>query len=132
MGKRFAFAIAITLISVLAMTLSQSFAAAPETEIGEGACYSRSLIGHRTSSGQRYDPKALTASHATIPNGTRVKVTNVENNRSVVVRINDRMSAHAGGIIMDLSQHACRELKFGPGGKGKIKLEVLDSSTAAK
>jgi hypothetical protein len=49
------------------------------------------------------------------------------------VVVNDHLSEHAGGgIIMDLSQHACHKLKFGPGGKGKIKLEVISSNTAAK
>lgn len=131
MDRKLAIVTAIAVFAVSAAVCSLS-SAAPTTEVGEGACYSRRLIGHRTTSGQRYDPKALTAAHATIPNGTRVKVTNVDNQRSVIVRVNDRMSAHAGGIIMDLSQRACQELKFGRGGKGKIKLEVLTSSADAK
>ena len=90
---------------------------------GEAACYNRRLVGHRTTSGQRYDPEALTASHGTIPVGTHVKVTNLENGKSVVVVINDKMSAH-GKIITDVSQRACDELAFGPGGKAKVKLEV--------
>jgi rare lipoprotein A len=131
MDRKLAIVTAIVVLAGCAAVCSSSYAA-PSTEVGEGACYSRRLIGHRTTSGQRYDPKALTAAHATIPNGTRVKVINVENQRSVVVRVNDRMSSHAGGIIMDLSQRACHELKFGPGGKGKIKLEVLTSRADAE
>jgi peptidoglycan lytic transglycosylase len=96
---------------------------------GEAACYSRRLIGHRTTSGQRYDPKALTAAHGTIPQSTRVKVTNLENGKSVVVVINDHMSSR-GKIIMDISQRACDELAFGPGGEAKVKLEVEPSNSA--
>src|SRR5262245_23817169 len=94
------------------------------TETGVAACYSRRLNGHRTSSGQRYDPKALTASHSTIPVGSHVKVTNVENGKSVVVLVNDHMSGHRRKVIMDISQGACKELEFGKGGEAKVKLEV--------
>ena len=96
---------------------------------GEAACYGRQLIGHRTTSGQRYDPTALTAAHGRIPLGAHVKVTNLENGKSVVVVINDKMSSH-GKIIMDVSQRACDELAFGPGGKAKVKLEVEPANTA--
>jgi len=96
---------------------------------GEAACYGRQLIGHRTTSGQRYDPTALTAAHGKIPLGSHVKVTNLENDKSIVVVINDKMSSH-GKIIMDVSQRACDELAFGPGGKAKVKLEVEPSNTA--
>ena len=98
---------------------------------GEAACYSRSLIGHRTTSGQRYDPNSLTASHGSIPVGTHVKVTNLENGKSVVVVINDKMSAH-GKIIMDVSQRACDELAFGPGRKSKVKVEVEPTEAKSK
>ena len=98
----------------------------PTTEAGVAACYSRRLIGHRTSSGQKYNPNALTAAYATIPIGTHVKVTNVENGQTVVVVVNDHLSAHAGGgIIIDISQRACKELKFGRGGEAKVNLEVV-------
>src|SRR5215469_1694341 len=94
------------------------------TETGTAACYSRHLNGHKTSSGQRYDPNALTASHATIPAGSHVKVTNLENGKSVVVLVNDHMSGRHRKIIMDVSQEACKELDFGKGGEAKVKLEV--------
>jgi rare lipoprotein A len=85
----------------------------PNKAMGAAACYSRRLIGHKTSSGQRYNPNALTAAHATIPLGTRVKVTNVENGEVVIVLVNDRLSVHAGGgIIIDISQRACKELNL--------------------
>jgi len=109
----------------LCSTLVAAQESAPSTETGVAACYSRRLVGHRTSSGQKYNPNALTAAHSSIPVGTHVKVTNVENGKSVVVVINDHLSAHAGGgIIMDISQRACKDLGFGRGGKAKVKLET--------
>jgi rare lipoprotein A len=116
-------------------TRSTSFAATHElsssgTETGMAACYSNRLAGHRTKSGKRYNPHALTAAHAKIPIGTHVRVTNLKNGRSVVVLVNDHMSAHARGIIMDISRRACRELRFGRGGEAKVKLQVLSSNTS--
>ena len=102
--------------------------AATSPQTGVGACYSNRLIGHRVSSGARYDPKAMTAAHARIPLGTHIKVTNLDNGKSAVVLVNDRLSAHAGGgIIVDLSRHACQELGFGRGGEAKVRLEEAAS-----
>jgi len=130
--------IAVIAIATLSLpTHSPSFAAASQssraiTQTGIAACYQRRLVGHRTFCAKRYDPNALTASHATIPVGTRVKLTNLQNGRTVVVLVNDRMSAHAGGgIIIDISRRACRELKFGRGGEAKVKLEVVSGNAAA-
>jgi len=133
--------LAVLVATAVLLTLakfSPSFGAAHEltsagTETGIAACYSKRLKGHRTSSGQRYNPNALTAAHAKIPMGTQVKVTNIENGRSVVVTVNDHMSAHAGGgIIMDISQRACKELGFPKTGESKVKIEVMSSSSSAK
>jgi rare lipoprotein A len=126
----------ITALFMLAM-LSSSFGMAAElssagTETGTAACYSRWLREHRTSSGQRYNPNALTAAHATIPFGTLVKLTNIENGRSVAVVVNDRLSAHSGeGIILDISQRACMALKFPRSGKARVRLEVIRSNSSA-
>ena len=98
------------------------------TQTGFATCYSRRLTGHHTSSGQRYHPNDLTAAHHTIANGTHVKVTNLENGRSVVVLIDDRLPRHAGrGIVIDLSHSACTKLEFGRKREAKVKLEVIGS-----
>ena len=96
---------------------------------GVAACYSRRLVGHRTTSGQRYDPNALTAAHATIPMGAHVRVTNLENGKSIVVKVNDRMSAHEK-IIMDISERACKELQVGSNGQARVQLEPEPSNAA--
>src|SRR6516225_2680731 len=129
--KRALTALVASTILLTLTTLSSSFGAAQKlssvgTQTGTAACYSKRLRGHRTSSGQRYDPNALTAAHATIPIGTQVRVTNIDNGRSAVVTVNDHLSAHAGGgIILDISQRACKDLEFPRTGEAKVKLEVL-------
>jgi rare lipoprotein A len=128
-----------TVISVFTiatvLTFAPSFIAASElhggTQEGTAACYSNRLVGHRTTSGKRYNPKALTAAHAKIPLGTHVKITNIENGKSVVVLINDKMAKHARGIIVDVSKRACKELGFGHRGEAKVKIEVVNSAEAS-
>ena len=122
----------ILIAAVFSLTISPSAEAAnnpSETggQTGTAACYSNRLKGHHTASGQRYNPNALTASSATIPLGSQVKVTNVQNGRSAVVTVNDRLSAHSA-LIMDISRRTCRELKFPRGGQAKVSLEVLGSA----
>jgi rare lipoprotein A len=114
-----------TIASLMCLTLCPTLVAAqesaPSTETGVAACYSHRLVGHRTSSGQKYNPNALTAAHATIPVGTHVKVTNVENGKSVVVVINDHLSAHAGGRIIMISL-IMRAKNWSSGEEGRPRL----------
>jgi rare lipoprotein A len=72
---------------------------------GQASYYADKFQGRKTASGERYDRKARTAAHRTLPFGTKVKVTNVKNGKSVVVRINDR-GPFVKGRIIDLSRSA--------------------------
>jgi rare lipoprotein A len=87
--------------------LSSSWA---ESQNGIAAVYSFES-GSRTASGQKLDPEALTAAHRTLPFGTKVKVTNKKNGRSVIVTINDR-GPFTRGRIIDLTPAAARVLGF--------------------
>lgn len=78
-------------------------------EQGLGAFYSNALHGRRTSSGEKYDKTKLTAAHKTLPLGTLVEVKNLENNKTVVVRINDR-GPFSDEYVIDVSQAAARKL----------------------
>jgi rare lipoprotein A len=93
------------------------------TESGLAAVYSDKLNGRKTASGERYDRNALTAAHKTLPFGTRVKVTNTKNKKTVTVRINDRGPVQAGRIL-DLSPAAAKALGIGAKGMGEISVEV--------
>jgi rare lipoprotein A len=98
-------------------------------QTGKASWYGDAHHGKKTASGEVYDMAQLTAAHRTLPIGTRVRVTNVANGRSVVVRINDRGPFRDGRII-DLSRAAAREL--GPLGVGvfTVRLEVLEDAAA--
>jgi rare lipoprotein A len=95
-----------------------------QQQIGVVSYYSDRYQGRRTASGERYDNTKLTGTHGSLPFGTRVRVTNLKNHRSVVVRVTDRARSH-NGRLMDLSRQAARELDFIEAGTAKVKLEVL-------
>ncbi|MCB1916255.1 MAG: septal ring lytic transglycosylase RlpA family protein [Rhodocyclaceae bacterium] len=105
--------------------------AAPSTSIGgfaeEGvaAWYGRKFAGRRTASGKRFNPEAMTAAHPSLPFGARVRVTNLENDRQVVVTINDRGPTTPGRIV-DLSLGAARKLGMVRKGIADVRLEGLD------
>ncbi len=89
---------------------------------GTATYYARKYNGRRTYSGARYNPQKLTAAHATLPMGSKVKVVNLTNDREVVVTINDRCRKRKSSHI-DLSQAAARELRFL--GKGMTKVRII-------
>jgi rare lipoprotein A len=101
----------------------------PGTEEGSASFYGAGDQGDRTASGTRFDRHALTAAHPTLPFGTRVRVTNLDNGRSVVVTITDR-GPHRGGRIIDLSQAAAHKLGFVREGTARVRVQVLTSSRA--
>jgi len=93
-------------------------------QVGIASFYHSSLAGNLTANGDHYDEGALTAAHRTLDLGTRVRVTNLENHRSVVVTVNDR-GPYAKGRIIDLSRRAASVLGFVHDGVTKVKVEPL-------
>ena len=93
-------------------------------ETGKASWYGTQHHGRRTASGEPFDQHALTAAHRTLPFGTRVKVTNLNNQRSVVVRINDRGPFRRGRVI-DLSRAAAEQLDLIRTGVAPVRLEPL-------
>ena len=92
---------------------------------GQASWYGPGFYGNRTASGETLRPGTLTAAHRTLPFGTRVRVTNLWNGRSAVVRINDRGPFH-GSRIIDLAHGAAQELGVTASGVAQVRLEVLD------
>ncbi|MCA9789447.1 MAG: septal ring lytic transglycosylase RlpA family protein [Cyanobacteria bacterium HKST-UBA06] len=92
---------------------------------GQASWYGPGFHGRRTANGERFDMDSLTAAHRTLPFNTRVKVTNVRNGKSVVVRINDR-GPYAHGRVIDLSKGAAREIGLISSGTATIHLEVVE------
>ena len=92
---------------------------------GQASWYGPGFYGNRTASGEVLRRGTLTAAHRTLPFGTRVRVTNLWNGRSAVVRINDRGPFH-GSRVIDLAQGAASELGVTSSGVAQVKLEVLN------
>jgi len=95
-----------------------------ESMHGLAAVYSDKLCGRKTASGQRFCQDGLTAAHRSLPLGTKVRVTNVRNRKSVVVSINDRGPRHAGRVI-DLSAAAAAKIGMKKTGNALVKLEIV-------
>ena len=113
---------AATLVWVLMMIALPVMAGAEE---GSASYYADSLSGNPTASGEPYDKNALTAAHRTLAFDTMVQVTNLDNGKSVVVRINDR-GPHAKNRIIDVSGAAAKQLGLMDSGSAKVRLEVRE------
>jgi peptidoglycan lytic transglycosylase len=102
-------------------------AAAADDEGVEGlaAYYASRYTNRRTNSGERYDPGKLTAAHADLPLGCRVRVVNLANRREVVVTVNDRCRKRKSAFI-DLSREAARRLGFFGKGTARVRIIPLD------
>ncbi len=95
--------------------------------VGVASWYGGRYHGRRTASGQIFNMHAFTAAHPTLPFGTRVRVTNLANGRSVVVTINDR-APFVKGRIIDVSRHVARRLGFQHRGTARVRVRVVDST----
>lgn len=93
-------------------------------ERGTASWYGKKFHGHNTSNGEVYDMYAMTAAHKTLPIPSYVRVTHLDNGRSVVVRVNDRGPFHAGRII-DLSYAAAQRLGITQTGTGPVEVEIV-------
>lgn len=91
---------------------------------GEASYYSEELAGNPTASGEPFDPAKLTAAHRTLPLGSRLRVTNTRNGKSVVVRVNDR-GPFSGRRIIDLSYAAARQIGMVRSGTARVRIELL-------
>ena len=111
-------------------TLPETFGANRQCRVkktikGKASFYGKNdgFAGKKTASGKIFNPLALTAAHKTLPFGTRVKVTNIKNGRSVIVTITDR-GPFIPGRELDVSYRAAQNLKFENAGVAKISMQI--------
>lgn len=130
-AQRFAALLALSLMALGALVPGDAIARAAKARAAKakresGLCsyYGREFFHRRTASGERLDPGDLTAAHRTLPFGTKVRVTNLENGRRVVVRINDR-GPFKKGRVLDVTPAAARKLGFTTAGLARVRLDVL-------
>jgi len=97
------------------------------TQSGQGSYYADKFNGRKTASGAIYRSGKMTAAHNTLPFGTRIKVTNAKNGKSVKVTVNDR-GPHVKGRIVDVSGKAARKLDLVDAGVVPVQLKVIKSA----
>lgn len=114
-----------TALTAAALALAVTMPA--EAQTGSASWYA--LDGNMTASGERMNSSRMTAAHRKLPFGTKIKVTNLHNNRSVVVRINDR-GPFAKGRILDVSKGAARKLGFIGRGHARVRIQRVSRKSA--
>jgi rare lipoprotein A len=112
----------LTAVVIFAMLLKCDVGFAQSAEEGLANFYSDKFQGKKMANGERYDKTKLTASHKKHPFGTKLKVTNIENGKSVVVTVTDRMGQKNPAVV-DVTRRAAEELGFAKAGKAQVKLE---------
>lgn len=122
-------AVAISLISCSGG--KASFGERGYTEEGKASYYSRKLQGRKMANGDPYRRHKLTAAHKTLPMGTKVKVTSLDTNRSVKVKITDR-GPFVKGRIVDLSEAAAKRLGYIKEGVAPVKMKVVRPAAKKK
>ncbi len=125
----FGVTVALAAVCICMIAAAANGASPPPQQEGLASVYDKHFNGKSTASGERYDSRALTAAHRTLPLGTNIRVTNLENGRSVRVRINDR-GPHVRGRIVDLSSSAAAALGFSTG-VARVRIEILSYSARA-
>ena len=122
-----------TIVSLFALSLNAaafgSFTPNTAAELGKCGIYADSYQGRPTASGEKYNKDALTCSHKSLAFGTKIRVTRLDNKKSVVVRVNDR-GPFIEGYIVDLSSLAAGEIGLSSGST-RVKLEIVESAQSA-
>jgi rare lipoprotein A len=117
----------ISLCLIFPAAWGQRDSASVITQTGIASYYAKKFEGRKCSCGERFRHGGLTAAHKSLPFGTWVKVTNLKNDSSVIVRINDRLPRSSRRLI-DLTQRAAKQLNFIKAGLTKVRIEVLKDS----
>ncbi|MAU97430.1 MAG: septal ring lytic transglycosylase RlpA family lipoprotein [Fulvimarina sp.] len=122
-------ALAIALLTAPALTQvpyvsAQAEAGATKARAGNASYYGSRFHGRRTANGERFNMNAMTAAHKSLPFGTKVRVTNRRNGKSVVVRINDR-GPYAHGRVIDLSKAAASRIGMIHSGTAPVQIDIL-------
>ncbi len=102
-----------------------------DSAVGYASFYANKFVGRKTASGEVFRQDRMTCAHNTLPLGTLVRVTNLSNSKSVVVRVNDRLH-HRNARLVDLTTKAARQLGLQAGGIVKVRVEVVKVQDPAK
>lgn len=122
----------LTLLIVATSGLLSAFTTGTaKEEYGKAGYYADSLQGRKTASGEAYNKNDLTCAHKSLPFGTMVRITRIDNKKSVVVRVNDR-GPYIDGYVVDVSRKAAEQIGLIKDGVTRVKLEVVQASPKAR
>ena len=113
--------------TLLLASFAMSFNTSESSNRGVATYYSDLFQGRRTASGELYDKTKLTAAHRTLPLGTKIKITRTDNQKSVIVRINDR-GPYSQSRVLDISKAAAEKIGLLRVGKATVTIEVIDKN----
>jgi len=119
----------LALCTLLLLGVEVGYCQGTFVQEGTASYYGQALHGRHTASGERYSKYKLTAAHRTLAFGTRVKITNLKNGKSVIVRINDRGPSSKKRII-DISTAAAKKLGMIRAGTAKVRIERIEIDAA--
>jgi rare lipoprotein A len=111
-------------VSLVATDTTKTVASKPKIIYGTASFYANSFHGKKTANGETFSQKKMTAACNVLPLGTWIRVTNLRNGRSVLVRTNDRLHAKMKRVV-DLSRSAAEKLNYVKSGLTRVKVEVL-------
>ncbi|MDY7561881.1 septal ring lytic transglycosylase RlpA family protein [Pseudomonas sp. 10B1] len=124
MWRLFSTCALLTLLTLLAGCAGQNIDPRGYNETGSASFYGAKHQGKRTASGERFDQNLLTAAHRDLPFGTRLLITNLGNDKTVEVRVNDR-GPHSHGRLIDLSRKAAEQLGMLSAGVARVRVQTL-------
>ena len=127
-GRIAAVAVAVLVFALGSPTSANAPTSVSRIQTGLASYYGPGFNGDRTASGEIFDQRELVAAHRTLPLGSVVQVTNLENGRSVVLRVIDRGpygKNHRKGVIIDVSKGAAQRLRFIRAGLMRVRVRVL-------
>ncbi len=127
---RFVSRLAILILCICFFT-NNSFAQKRYKQKGKASFYANKFIGRKTSNGEIFSQKKLTAAHKHLPFGTKLKVTNLDNNRSIIVVVNDR-GPFIKDRIIDLTKYGANKLEFIKKGVATVLIEEIQSKLEKK
>lgn len=119
--------LSLALIGALSLSVSSQLQAKEGfVQSGLASWYGREFQGKKTASGTRFNPNAMTAAHRSLPLNCYIRVTNKNNGKSVVVKVNDRGPFH-GNRVLDLSYGAAKAIGITQSGVGHVKIERISA-----
>lgn len=131
LASGFLFFLIVSFSSLKAQDTTKTKKKVSRVQYGTASFYNNKFNGRKTANGEIFSQKKMTAAHNTLPLGTYIRVTNLRNKKSVIVKVNDRLHARNKRLI-DLTRAAAQQLGFIKSGLTRVKIEILGKNPPAQ